>query len=170
MTYHIIATLNLKKLITLWTLENSNKILILYLYGAFYIFAEFKGPHFYKIRGEMMNTIMIVDDEEKIRSVYGKIFKREGYTVLDAGNTEEAHELLLKNKIDLILLDINMAKVDGTIFYKIIDEFYPNAKVIVSSVYPMEDQKILIKGATEYYDKSDSIKILIHKVKEVLKN
>ena len=117
-----------------------------------------------------MNTILVVDDEEKIRSVYERILKREGFNVLDAGNAKDAHELLIKNNVDLILLDINMAEVDGTVLYKIINTFFPHAKVIVSSVYHMDDQKVLIKGATDYYDKSDSIKVLVHKVKEVPKN
>lgn len=115
-----------------------------------------------------MNTILVVDDEDKIRSVYSTLLKREGFNVFDAANAEDAHEILLRNSIDLILLDINLPKVDGSILHKVLNVFYPHAKIIVSSVYPPEDQRILIRGATDYYDKSDSIKILIHKVKDAL--
>jgi len=117
-----------------------------------------------------MNTILVVDDEDKIRSVYTTVLKREGFNVFGAANAEDAHSILLKNPVDLILLDINLPKIDGTTLYKLIHTFYPHAKIIVSSVYPLEDQKILVQGATDYYDKSDSIKVLLHKVKDVLKH
>jgi hypothetical protein len=40
--------------------------------------------------------------------------------------------------------------------------------IIVTSVYPLEDQKILIRGAADYYDKSDSLQVLIDKVNRVM--
>ena len=115
-------------------------------------------------------TILIVDDEEKIRSVYCKIMKRQGYHVIDAASAGEAYNLLLENAVDLILLDINMMDVDGTEFYEIAQVFCGKSKVIVSSVYPLEDQKKLIKGAADYYDKSDSLQVLIRKVNRLLGN
>lgn len=115
-----------------------------------------------------MKTILIVDDEKKIRSVYGKTFCREGFNVLKAENAEDAHDLLLKNNIDLVLLDINMPKVDGAVLYQIIEAFIPKTKVIVTSVYPLEDQKALVQGAMDYFDKSDCIRNLIEKSRAAL--
>ncbi len=115
-----------------------------------------------------MKTILVVDDEEKIRSVYTKMLKREGFKVMDAENAEQANAILLKNEVDLILLDINMAGVDGTVLYDIAQVFHKKTRVIVASVYPVEDQKTLIKGAADYYDKSDGLPTLIQKVKAVL--
>ena len=112
-----------------------------------------------------MKTILIVDDEKKILSVYGKILCKEGFNILKSANAQEAHEMLLRNHIDLVLLDINMPKVDGSVLYEIMEMFFKDTKVIVASVYPLEDQKMLIKGAIDYYDKSDSLKVLIQKVK-----
>jgi two-component system response regulator VicR len=115
-----------------------------------------------------MKTILVVDDEKKIQSVFGKILCREGYNILKAASAEEAHEMLLKHSIDLVLLDINMPHVDGSVLYEIINTFFNKARVIVASVYPLEDQKLIIKGAIDYYDKSDSLKVLIQKVKTAL--
>jgi DNA-binding NtrC family response regulator len=115
-----------------------------------------------------MKTILIVDDERKILSVYGKILCREGYNILKANNALEAHELLLGNHVDLVLLDINMPNVSGSVLYDVIELFFKGMKVIVASVYPLEDQRILIRGAVDYYDKSDSLKMLIEKVKMAL--
>ncbi len=115
-----------------------------------------------------MKTILVVDDEERIRNVYVKILQREGFNLLEAATANDACELLLRNSVDLILLDINMVEVDGTILYEIAQSFHKKTKVIVSSVYPLEDQKILIKDATDYYDKSDSIKVLVQKVNAIM--
>lgn len=69
-----------------------------------------------------------------------------------------------------MLLDIKMPEVNGTILYDIISVFHKGIKVIVSSVYPLDDQKSLIKGAVDYYDKSEGIKVLKEKVKRALFN
>lgn len=112
--------------------------------------------------------ILIVDDEERIRSIFRKLMQREGFDVIEAANAGDAYELVLTNSVDLILLDINMLEVDGTELFEVVHLFCKKAKVIVSSVYPLENQKKLIKGADDYYDKSDSLQILIHKVKQVM--
>lgn len=114
--------------------------------------------------------ILIVDDEERIRSVFVKIMQREGFDVLEASGAGEAYDLLLENAVDLILLDINMMNVDGTVLYEIAQMFCEKSKIIVTSVYPLEDQKKLIQGAADYYDKSDSLQILIRKVNRLLVN
>jgi len=115
-----------------------------------------------------MKKILVVDDEHKIRNVYVKVLSENGFEVTEAENADTAYNLLLHNSVDLILLDINMDGTGGTVFYDIEQTFFKNTKVIVSSVYPLEYQKICIKGAADYYDKSDSISILINKIQAVL--
>lgn len=112
-------------------------------------------------------NILVVDDEERIRSVFVKIMQREGFHVIEAASAGEAYDLLLENPVDLILLDINMMDVDGTVLYEIVQVFYKKSKIIVTSVYPLEDQKRLIRGAADYYDKSDSLQVLIRKVNRI---
>jgi len=113
-------------------------------------------------------NILIVDDEERIRSVFVKIMKREGFDVIEAASAGEAYDRLLENSVDLILLDINMMHVDGTVLYEIAQVFCEKSKIIVTSVYPLEDQKKLIRGAADYYDKSDSLQVLIRKVNQLM--
>jgi DNA-binding NtrC family response regulator len=115
-----------------------------------------------------MKTILMVDDEKKILNVHGKMLCREGFNILKASNAENAHEKLMKHHIDLVLLDINMSDVDGSSLFELIREFFPATKVIVASVYPLEDQKIIITDAIDYYDKSESIKVLINKVRSAI--
>lgn len=114
-------------------------------------------------------TILIVDDEQRIRSVFCKTMRKEGFHVLEAGNAKDAYDLLLQNQVDLILLDINMIDVNGRVFFEVARTFCAASRVIVASVYPLEEQKKLIADAADYYDKSDSLQVLIRKVRRVMK-
>lgn len=113
-------------------------------------------------------TILILDDEEKIRRIYTDTLSLEGFNVLSASCGTDANEILNRNAIDLILLDINMSEVNGSIFYDIIQLFHKKTKVIVSSVYPIDEQKQKILDANEYHDKSQGLNILLKKIRQVL--
>ncbi len=113
--------------------------------------------------------ILIVEDEKRMRNVFCKILEREGFDVIETSNPVDAYNVVVENQVDLVLLDINMMEVDGRVFYDVLQLFCRKAKVIVSSVYPLEDQKRLIVGADDYYDKSDSLQTLIGKVKWIMR-
>ncbi|MDD5069473.1 MAG: response regulator [Candidatus Omnitrophica bacterium] len=115
-----------------------------------------------------MGSILVVDDEEKIRRIYGDLFVSEGHEVFKTSNVIDAHELFKKRTFDIVLLDINLPQVDGRVFYTLLRTFNSRSKVIVCSVCPVEDQIKLIEGAAGYYDKSQSLDVLRNRVKEVL--
>lgn len=112
-----------------------------------------------------MKKIIIVDDEEKIRRIYSELFTSDGYQVFEAANAIDANDILKREGADLILLDINMPEVDGSQLYQIVESFHKKSKVIVCSVRPVEEQREIIKGAMDYYDKSQGIDVLHVKVK-----
>lgn len=115
-----------------------------------------------------MERILVVDDEEKIRRVYLSLLETEGYEVFEAPNAIDANEILKREHIDLILLDIKMPEVDGSILYYVMQLFHKGVKVIVTSVYPIDEQKNIIKDANGYYDKSQGTQVLLKKIKKVL--
>ena len=115
-----------------------------------------------------MKTILVVDDQHRIRRMYSSVFKQEGYRVLEARNAGEASDIIETGDVDLMLLDIKMPEVDGVILYDVARLFRNDLKVIVASVYPLDDQKNLIKGAADYFDKSEGIKVLKEKVNKIL--
>ena len=118
-----------------------------------------------------MKTILIVDDEAKIRSLYGRLLEKEGFSVVSAKNAELAHEMLLTHPVDLALLDINLeAYVDGATLYDVMAAFFQKTRVLVSSVYPVEEQKKRVGGAAGYYDKAEGIQGLIRQVKAILED
>jgi DNA-binding response OmpR family regulator len=105
--------------------------------------------------------LLIVDDESNIRNNFFRFFSRRGFDVLTAPSAMEANELLVREKVDVVFLDLNMAEVEGDIFYELIRAFHHNVKVVVSSVYPIEEQKERVKDADAYFDKSDGQDVLL---------
>ncbi len=117
-----------------------------------------------------MKKILVVDDEKNIRDMYTSLLVSEGFKVIEASNASETNEILKKEDIDLVLLDIKMPDVDGETLSEVIQMFHKNTKVIVSSVYHPEEQKRMISWAHDYYDKSQGIEVLLKKIKGVVEN
>ena len=116
-----------------------------------------------------MRKVLIVDDEKKIREVYKKFLSQENFEVLEAENGEQASlMLILERDVALVLLDIRMPVVNGAALFDIIKLQSPAAKVIVASVYPLDDQRRVIAGADGFFDKSEGIDTLLTRIKKVL--
>jgi CheY-like chemotaxis protein len=58
-------------------------------------------------------TILIVEDNEANRLLASAVLERDGFSVEMAGNSQEALEMLLEQKPDLILMDVQLPGVDG---------------------------------------------------------
>ena len=58
-------------------------------------------------------TILYVEDNSDNRNLIRRVLEAEGYSVIDAINANQAIEKLEENRIDLILMDINMPDMDG---------------------------------------------------------
>lgn len=116
---------------------------------------------------DIMKTILIIDDEKYIRQIYRRIVTSSGKTlfrVLESNSALDATEQIIREDVDLILLDIRMPRVNGVQLYEAIRKYKPNIKIIVTSVYPIEQQKKLIPFADAYYDKSEGPVSLLEKV------
>ncbi len=61
-----------------------------------------------------------------------------------------------------------MPEVDGIKMREVINEYDPHFKIIVSSVYPVDEQKQAIPNADDYFDKAHGVDVLISKVRRVL--
>jgi len=110
----------------------------------------------------------VIDCEVKIREMYRQIFNSIGYVVVTVGNAMEAHNLLVRHRFDVVLLDINMHEVDGSTLFEVMRAFHKNTKVVVSSVYSINEQKERINDADGYFDKSDDKEALIAMVSSLI--
>ena len=115
-----------------------------------------------------MRKLLIIDDEDKIRDIYCRLFVQAGIIVRRAKNAVEATNIMIREDMDLILLDIKMSMIDGCTMFDVIKEYNPDLRVIVSSVYPVEKQRELIPQALDYYDKSDGPVKLLEKVINIM--
>ena len=116
-----------------------------------------------------MRKILIIDDEVGVIRYYKKLLESEGYSVLTAKNAAEGNMAMLTARdIDLIMLDINMPQVDGVYMWDVIQEYNDKLKVLIFSVRNIEEQKRCLPLATDYFDKSQSVEILLNKVSSLL--
>jgi PAS domain S-box-containing protein len=123
-----------------------------------------------ELRGE--NTILVVEDEESIRNLACAVLRRYGYTVLPAGNGEEALRVAGEHEgeISLLLTDVVMPRMGGRELYERIRQQLPGIKVLYMSGYT--DDAIVHHGVLEegtaFLQKPYSPISLVRKVKEVL--
>ena len=118
----------------------------------------------------MEKNIVVVDDESRIRKIYKRLLSTAGFNVLEAANANSANEIVKHNKVDLVLLDIKMPEVQGDILFEVLQAFHKQTKVLITSVYPLEEQKRLAAGANDYYDKSQGLAVLLKKIHQLVSN
>lgn len=117
-------------------------------------------------------TILVVDDEDAVWSFVIEALQKLGYSVLLAGNGEEAVEIYKENPklINLVFLDMIMPKLGGhSTFYKL-KAIDPNVKVLLSSGHVSEDEieDLYEQGAKGFMHKPHKIKELAHEIRRIL--
>lgn len=116
-----------------------------------------------------MSKILLIDDDVRIRGIYREALESEGYTVLEAKDWDSGTTLLVKHlDTDLVLLDINMPSMTGDALYSAIRLYNPKIRIVMFSVCPVDEQRRLVRKADDYFDKSDGVEVLMHKVRQVL--
>jgi CheY-like chemotaxis protein len=118
---------------------------------------------------EMPKTILIVDDEPVARELARKRISESGYTVLTAGNGEEALAVIDKTRPDLILLDVEMPKMNGYTFVGelVKKEFNPKIPVIVLTAHEEMGPIFKRHGVRGYLIKPLKIDEVLIKIKEI---
>ncbi len=76
-------------------------------------------------------SILIVDDDLSILSVFSRIFQRRGYLVTVAAKGEEAIEKLSRNRFDVALIDFCLPDMEGTQLFPLIEQTSPNTVKIM---------------------------------------
>ncbi|OPJ57539.1 response regulator transcription factor [Clostridium oryzae] len=116
----------------------------------------------------MSKSVLIVEDEVRMRILIKDYLKRENYLIYEAGNGLDAIKIFNNNKIDLIILDIMMPFMDGWEVCKNIRQ-KSRVPIIMLTAKAEEDDKLLgyELGADDYVTKPFSVKILVAKIKAV---
>jgi two-component system, cell cycle sensor histidine kinase and response regulator CckA len=118
------------------------------------------------------DTILLVEDEEAVRSFAARALKLRGYKVLEAAGGEEALEIVNAHdgKIDLLITDVVMPGMDGPTLVRTVKRLRPDMAVIFMSGYAEEAFRRNDEKAEElhFLPKPFGLKQLAAKVKDVL--
>lgn len=117
-----------------------------------------------------MKKILVADDEMAIRLLYSEELKEEGYEVFTASNGREALEIVEKEPLDLVILDIKMPEMDGIEALRQIKEKKPDLPVLLSTAYGEYKQDFATWASDDYLVKSSDLDDLKNAVKRYLKD
>lgn len=119
----------------------------------------------------MSASILIIDDEEKIRKMLRIACKGSGYQVHEAGSVAEGLVQLVRQQPDLVILDLGLPDQDGLTCLQELRSF-SQVPVIVLSVRSHDDSKIqaLDQGAQDYVTKPFSVEELLARIRAQLRD
>lgn len=102
-------------------------------------------------------TVLIVDDEEMVRSIASQMLEKLGYTVVAAASGAEAIDLFEQDpgRFDLVILDMVMPGIDGSKVFDKVKELDASIKCILSSGYSRDSQAnaIMQRGCDAFIQK-----------------
>jgi two-component system, cell cycle response regulator len=120
----------------------------------------------------MSATLLLIDDNPLNLKLARDVLELGGYTVVTAGDAEEALQLLSEPLPDLILLDLALPGMDGLSFCRLIkaDARWSHIPVVALTAYAMkgDDRKALDAGCAAYITKPIDTRRLAHQVGQVL--
>jgi DNA-binding NtrC family response regulator len=119
----------------------------------------------------VMNKVLVIDDEEGIRSLLDTLLSRKGYKVVLASSGRKGLELFRREHPDVVVLDLKMPEMDGLTVLKELRRIDVNQPVIVltGAGTPEMEQQVTALGVTEFVEKEFSLHRLGDSLKRLLK-
>ncbi len=117
-----------------------------------------------------MTTILLVEDDKNQRLLYEQELRYDGYDVVTATDGKEAIGKFQEKLPDIVIMDINMPKMDGIeAMGRILGE-NKEVPVIINTAYSNYKESFMSWAADAYVVKSSDLSELKAKIKEVLSN
>jgi len=118
----------------------------------------------------MPKTILVVDDEERIRALLQAYLTQEGFKVVTAANGQLALPIVEQEHPDLILLDIMMPEMDGYEFIRIYSKTHTEPVILLTARLEESDKVVGLElGADDYITKPFSLRELTARIRTVLR-
>jgi len=119
----------------------------------------------------MTHKILIIDDEEKLRSLLARIIKSEGFEVFEAKDLKSGFKKLEQTEIDVVLCDVKLPDGNGVDFLQNIKASFPLVEVILLTAFGNipDGVQAMKNGAFDYIvkgDDNDKIIPLLYKALE----
>ena len=112
-------------------------------------------------------TVLVVDDEEDIRTVVRQMLTGAGYLVLDAEDPNQALRLAGQQHVDLLLTDVVMPLMRGTELAQRLLAVVPSAKVLLMSAYKVAE---ITASGHPFLAKPFTPETLLERVRELLRD
>jgi DNA-binding NtrC family response regulator len=105
----------------------------------------------------MKGNVLIIDDEEKLRSLLSRIIGLEGFTVFEAANAKDGLKKIEKENVDVVITDVKLPDGNGVELTKQIKTLNPSIEIIVLTAYGTipDGVKAIKLGAFDYITKGD---------------
>lgn len=118
-----------------------------------------------------MINVLVIEDEENIRQIISKVLSREGYHVFEASSAEEGLDIIDKNLINLIVLDLTLPNMDGYEFTKELRESNIEIPILMATAHqlPIDKHKGFMVGTDDYMTKPLDMDEFILRVKALLR-
>jgi len=119
----------------------------------------------------MKQKVLIVEDEELMRSILRQLLETEGFQVFTADSAENALDIFSSSEVSVVLSDIKMAGMDGLELLDRIKAIDEEALVIIMTAYSSTDSAVaaLRKGAYDYITKPFVNEDLVQTVKNAVR-
>ena len=116
--------------------------------------------------------VLFVDDEKMVLEVGSLMLQKLGYRVLTANKDQTAIEILKKNKVAFVILDLWMPDMNGVEIYPLLKNIQPNVKVLLTSGYMGDhsEKGLSSIGFDGFLQKPFDFKQLSEKIKNILEN
>ena len=118
-----------------------------------------------------MFRILVVDDDKNTRFLFKKILEKSGYTVLTAQDGEEALDMIDREHVDLVVLDVMMPKMDGYQFTQTLratNELMP-VLMVSAKHQPIDRHKGFDAGTDDYITKPVDTEEMLYRIKALLR-
>lgn len=112
-----------------------------------------------------MQTILVVDDEEVVRSVVRDMLESDAYSILDTGDPQHALRIARERPVHLLLSDVVMPLMKGPELAAKVLAVSPSTKILLMSAYPMPE---VAASGRAFISKPFSMQSLNDKVRHVL--
>ena len=104
-----------------------------------------------------MHSILIIDDEEKLRTLLSRIIRLEGFQVLESSDLKSGWKLIERNIIDVLICDVKLPDGNGVDFVTQVKQKFPAIEIILLTAYGKISDGIqaMKNGAFDYITKGD---------------
>ena len=115
-----------------------------------------------------MTTILLVEDDKNQRLLYEQELRLEGYEIVTAADGKEGLGKVQEQPPDMIIMDINIPKMNGIETMGMILSKYKNIPIIINTAYSSYKDNFMSWAADAYIVKSSNLTELKNKIKEIL--